>query len=88
MQAKNVVPSSAVSPFHLVFDLPIESATKTVFNTDFQATLEHRSPLLAIAPKTFEARLCNTIQQSFVDEVDTICGIMILSPSAAKRVYS
>jgi len=71
----NVVPSSAVSPFHLVFDLPIASSAKTVFNTDFQAALEHRSPLLAIASKTFEARLCNAIQQSFVDEVDTTYGI-------------
>jgi len=45
------------------------------FQHDFQATLEHRSPLLAIASKTFEAPLCNAIQQGFVNEVDTICGI-------------
>ena len=57
------------------FDLPIESAAKTDFNTDPQATLEHRSPLLVIPSRNFEARLCYAIQQSFVDEVDTICGI-------------
>lgn len=74
-QAKNVVPPSAISPSYLAFDLPIESAAEIVFKTDFQTAPEHLSPLLVVASKAFEARLSNAIRRSFVDEVDTICGI-------------
>jgi hypothetical protein len=73
-QAKSVISPSAVSPFHLAFDLPIESAAEIV-KTEFQTVSEHHSPLLEIASKAFEARLGKAIQQSFVDEVEAICGI-------------
>ena len=74
-QAKNVVSMSAISPSHLAFDLPIESAVEVMFKPDSQTTSEHHSPLFAIASKAFETRISNAIQQSFVDEVNTICGI-------------
>jgi hypothetical protein len=74
-QAKNIALPSIASLSHLAFNLPIESAAEIVFKTDFQTTSEHHSPLLAIASKAFETRLGGAIQQSFVDEVDTICGI-------------
>ena len=74
-QARGVISPSVVLPFHFAFDLPIESAAEIVLKTEFQATSEHRSPLLAIASKAFEARLGKAIQQGFVDEVDAICGI-------------
>ena len=91
-QAKNVASPSAVSPSHLAFDLPIESAADIVFKTNFQTTSEHRSPLLAIASNAFEARLGEAIQQSFIDEVDATCGInsslddVTLSKSRETRV--
>ena len=74
-QAKDVLSRSTFSPFHLAFDLPIETAVEIVLQTESQPTSEHHSPLLAIASKAFEARLGKAIQQSFVDEVDSICGI-------------
>ena len=74
-QAKDVISSSTFSPFHFAFDLPIETAVEIVLKTESQSTSEHCSPLLAIASRAFEARLGKAIQQSFVDEVDTICGI-------------
>jgi hypothetical protein len=73
-QAKDLIPPSAFSPFHLAFDLPIEAAAEIALRTEFQTTPEHCSPLLAIASKAFESRLGKAIQQSFVDEVDIICG--------------
>ena len=73
--AKNVVTPSTISPSYLAFDLPIESAAEIVLETNFRTAPEHCSPLLVIASKALEARLSDAIQQSFVDEVDAICGI-------------